>query len=92
MAKKKKTNPRRRPVSVADLNRAKKEALDLAAVLAIGIAAMSAHDAFGFGPARIETLVINMLAKYGDFEDGFFSPEDAREWLKDYAGIDIEER
>lgn len=92
MAKKKRTNPRRVPATMADVQKAKKQAVHDAFMINVLFAAMSAHDVFDFGPARIERLVLNMLRKLNDWDEGLFDIEDACEWFESYTGMRLEER
>ncbi|MEE0433896.1 MAG: hypothetical protein UDB11_00620 [Peptococcaceae bacterium] len=95
MAKKKKTNPRRVPATMADVQKSIREAMAKASkdlsIAAIVFAAMSLHDVFDFGPARIERFVVNMLQKFRDWDAGLFEIEDALEWFEDYTGMKLEE-
>lgn len=93
--KKKKTNPRRKPMSVADVKKTMREAMAKASrdlsIAAIVFAAMSLHDVFGFGPERIERFVLNMLQKFRDWDAGLFEIDDALEWYESYTGMRIQE-
>ena len=93
--KKKKTNPRRKPMSVADVKKTMREAMAKASrdlsIAAIVFSAMSLHDVFGFGPERIERFVLNMLQKFRDWDAGLFEIDDALEWFESYTGMRIQE-
>lgn len=93
--KKKKTNPRRKSMSVADVKKTMREAMAKASrdlsIAAIVFAAMSLHDVFGFGPERIERFVLNMLQKFRDWDAGLFEIDDALEWFESYTGMRIQE-
>lgn len=90
MAKKKRrVNPRRRVMTQAEVNRAKKDVLKYANISSLIIAMMAAHDAFGFGPIRLSRLMGRMIDIYRDYDQDLFTLEEAREWLKDYAKLDV---
>lgn len=90
MAKKKRrVNPRRRVMTQAEVNRAKKDVLKYANISSLVIAMMAAHDAFGFGPIRLERLMERMILLYKDYDQDLFTLEEARIWLKDYAKLDV---
>ena len=90
MAKKKRrVNPRRRVMTQAEVNRAKKDVLKYANISSLVIAMMAAHDAFGFGPIRLSRLMERMIDLYRDYDQDLFTLEEAREWLKDYAKLDV---
>lgn len=54
MAKKKKVNPRRRPATLADVNKAKKAAMDIAINSAWAIMFTALRDKEGFGYIRLK--------------------------------------
>ena len=89
MAKKNKTNPRKRVVTAADINKAEKKAKEQLEIITIVVAAMAAHDEFDFGPKWIERLVDNMFRKFNDWDAGYFSVKDALEWFELYTGMKI---
>lgn len=90
MAKKKRrVNPRRRVMTQAEVNRAKKNVLKYANISSLVIAMMAAHDAFGFGPIRLERLMERMILLYKDYDQDLFTLEEARQWLMDYAKLDV---
>ena len=86
---KKRTNPRRQPATKADIAKAKQAATRDAMILSIAVPLMALHDLYGFGPKRLEAVCDEMLRKYNDMEAGFFTPDEANEWLWEYAGIRI---
>lgn len=86
---KKKTNPRRQPATKADIAKAKQAATRDAMIMSIAVPLMALHDVYGFGPKRLEAVCDEMLRKYKDMEAGLFTPEDANDWLWEYAGIRI---
>lgn len=87
MAKKKKINPRRRPATVADVEKAKKEAKSFAidAVWAIFFTAL--RDKEGFGEKRLR----RVWDAVNDISDsickGYVTVNDLRHTLKEEAGI-----
>ena len=90
MAKKKRrVNPRRRVMTQAEVNRAKKNVLKYANISSLVIAMMASHDAFGFGPIRLERLMERMILLYKDYDQDLFTLEEARQWLMDYAKLDV---
>lgn len=90
MAKKKRrVNPRRRVMTQAEVNRAKKDVLKYANISSLVIAMMAAHDAFGFGPIRLSRLMERMMQLYKDYDQDLFTLEEARTWLRDYADLDV---
>ena len=93
--KRKKTNPRRVPMSMADVNKTVREAMERArrdlSVVAIVFSAMALHDEFDFGPQRLERFVVNVLHKFRDWDAGFFDVDDALEWFEEYTGMKIQE-
>ena len=89
--KTKKTNPRRKPATMADINRAMKQASRDLSIAAIVFTAMSLHDVYGFGPKRLEAFVVNVLHKFSDWDAGLFTIDDAQGWFEDYTGMKIRE-
>ena len=51
---------------------------------------MSAHDVFGFGPKRCEQLAMDMVEKFNDMDEGYFTEQDTLEWFEEYTGMKIE--
>lgn len=89
--KKKKTNPRKRVVTQADINKAQKRAFRDLSLAAIVLSAMSLHDVFDFGPERLERFIVDAVRKQNDWDAGLFEIDDALEWLESYTGIGIVE-
>lgn len=93
--RKRRTNPQKRVLTEYEIKKAieqaKQEAAHELMISSLTIAMMSAHDVFDYGPVRLERLMDDMLRKYNDLEAGLFSVEDSAEWLKDYAGIIIQD-
>lgn len=90
MTKRKRTNPRRKQATKADVDKAKKQATREAVILSLTVPLMVLHDLHGFGPKRLEAVCDEMIRKYEDLDAGFFTVDDANEWLWDYAGIKVE--
>lgn len=89
--KRKKTNPRKRVVTQADINKAQKQAFRDLSLAAIVLSAMSLHDVFDFGPERLERFIVDVVHKQNDWNAGLFEIDDALEWLESYTGIGIVE-
>lgn len=87
--KKKKTNPRKRVVTQADINKAQKQAFRDLSLAAIVLSAMSLHDVFDFGPERLERFIVDVVHKQNDWDAGLFEIDDALEWLESYSGVGI---
>lgn len=89
--KKKKTNPRKRVVTQADINKAQKQAFRDLSLAAIVLSAMSLHDVFDFGPEGLERFIVDVVHKQNDWDAGLFEIDDALEWLESYSGVSIVE-
>lgn len=88
--KRKRTNPRRKPATQADLAKVKKETERAVMIASLAIPLMAAHDVYGFGAKRLEKLLDRMLELYRDYEAGSFTMDEAKGWLEGYTGIEIE--
>ena len=92
--KKKKTNPRKKLKTQYEVEReirkAYRETLKQISIITLTIAAMSAHDVFGFGPKRCEQLAMDMVRKFNDMDEGFFTEQDTLEWFEEYTGMKID--
>lgn len=92
--KKKRTNPRKKVMSQADINKAIEQAArethKETGIMNVVVAVMSAHDVFDFGPKRCERLAVDMIRKYNDWDEDLFTAEDALEWFESYTGMKIE--
>ena len=91
MAKKKRTNPRKKPATVADVERAKRQATRDASLMPLLASAMTLHDVFGFGTERIERFVVTTVRRLNDWDAGLYSTDDALQWFEEYTGMKIEE-
>ena len=93
--KPKKTNPRKQPLTKYEVNKLINSAMEQAArelsLMAICAACMSLHDAFNFGPQRLDKFVSNVMQKFNDWDADLYTADDAKEWLEEYSGIKIEE-
>ena len=88
-AQKKKINPRRRPVTQADLDKAKKWARD-EAIETIGVITMfTLRDVFGFGEKRLRRFWNAFLSLCEDVASGQVPIEDIKGALKDEYNIDV---
>lgn len=95
MAKKKKTNPRKKNLTEAEAKAIIKKAMERAthdlSIISICVSAMCVHDVYGFGPQRIDRLITDMLNKFRDWDAGLFTADDAAQWLYEYTGIKIDD-
>lgn len=89
MSKSKKTNPRRVPVSKADLARAKQDARDLAVDTAIALFLTVLRDKEGYGPKRIRRVWDEVQELSDSIVRGYVSIDDLKSALRDEAGINI---
>lgn len=87
---KKKINPRRRPATQADVNRAKNDAASQSITYAWAIMFTSLRDKFGFGGIRLRRLwdAVNDLSD--SIARGYVKVDDLVEALRDEAGITLE--
>ena len=94
MAKKKKTNPRKRPMTQYEMDKALKlayeESVRQLSIITLTIAAMSVHDVFDVGPKRCERLVVDMIRKLTDMDEGWFTEDDSLSWFESYTGMKLE--
>lgn len=83
----KKINPRRRPVSQADVERAKSSAIDVAITVAWAIFFTVLRDKEGFDNAALQRVweEVNYLSE--SISRGFVNVNDLRRALEDEAGI-----
>lgn len=91
MAKKRKINPRKRPATQADVNKAKKLAIDAAIDVSWAISLTVLRDKWGFGRIRLHRYwdQINRLSE--EMAEGRVSVTDLMDTLREEAGIIIEE-
>ena len=85
----KKTNPRRVPVSKADLDRAKKDARELAVDTAIALFLTVLRDKEGYGPKRIRRVWDEVQELSDSVVRGYVSIDDLKAALRDEAEINI---
>lgn len=94
--KRKRTNPRRKPMTEADVKKMIKQASEQAknelTIMSLGIALMVAHDQFGFGKKRLNIMFDDMIRKFDDLHEGLFTEQDINDWMWEAAGIRLEER
>ena len=89
MAKKKRVNPHRRPVTLATVNRVKEETKDQAVSLAIALFLTVMCDKFGFDAEQLQ----KVWAEVNDLSDsvvkGYVNVQDLKEVLREEYGIEI---
>lgn len=87
----KKINPRKRPATQADVNKAKKQAIDAAIDVSWAISLTVLRDKWGFGRIRLKRYweQINKLSE--EMAEGRVSVVDLMDTLREEAGIIIEE-
>ena len=90
MGKKKRTNPRRIPATQADVNRAKREAIDQAIDVSWAISINVLRDKFGFGNIRIHRYwdEVNKLSE--EIAEKRVSVVDLMDTIRDEAGIRLQ--
>lgn len=89
MSKHKKTNPRRIPVSLAEVKRAKAEAQSVAVDTSCAMTLMVLHDKFGFGKQRLTKYweELNYLAD--SITKGYVKCPDLDQVLLEECGIKL---
>ena len=89
MAKKKRVNPHRRPVTMATVNRVKEETKDQAVSLAIALFLTVMCDKFGFDAEQLQ----RVWAEVNDLSDsvvkGYVNVQDLKQVLREEYGIEI---
>lgn len=89
MAKKKRVNPHRRPVTMATVNRVKEETKDEAVSLAIALFLTVMCDKFGFDAEQLQ----KVWAEVNDLSDsvvkGYVNVQDLKQVLREEYGIEI---
>lgn len=85
----KKTNPRRRPATQADVNKARKQATDQGVAAATAIVMFVLREKFGFGKVRLTRFwnEVNSLAE--DVSSGEVKLDDIMDVLRDEYDIEI---
>ena len=84
MAKKKKVNPRRRPATLADVNKAKKEAMDIAITSAWEILFTALRDKEGFGYVRLRRVWDEVNYISDSIDKGYIDIDDLVNELKEH--------
>lgn len=84
MAKKKKVNPRRRPATLADVNKAKKEAMDIAITFAWAILFTALRDKEGFGYVRLRRVWDEVNYISDSIDKGYIDIDDLVNELKEH--------
>lgn len=87
---KKKVNPRKKPATQADVEKAKREAVSQSVTYAWAIMFTALRDKFGWGGVRLRRLwdAVNSLSD--GIGQGYIDTEDLVETLRDEAGIILE--
>jgi hypothetical protein len=83
MAKKKKVNPRRKPATLADVNKAKKEAMDIAITSAWAILFTALRDKEGFGYIRLRRVWDEVNYLSDSIGKGYVNIDDLIEELRE---------
>lgn len=89
MAKKKRINPHRRPVTMATVNRVKEEAKDEAVSLAIALFLTVMCDKFGFDAEQLQRVWAEVNALSDSVAKGYVNVPDLKEVLRTEYGIEI---
>ena len=84
MAKKKKVNPRRRPATMADVNKAKKETMDIAITSAWAILFTALRDKEGFGYVRLRRVWDEVNYISDSIDKGYIDIDDLVNELKEH--------
>lgn len=84
---KKRVNPRRRPVSAADVEKAKRNATREAVEVAWAIMFTALRDKEGWGKVRLRRLWNEVEYLSESIRDGYVSAKDLMQALEDEAGI-----
>lgn len=87
MAKKKKTNPRKRPATVADVRRETAKAKDQAIQYAMAVFLFTMYDKEGWGRKRLRRVWDNVNDLSDSIAKGYVSIFDLTKALEDEAGI-----
>ena len=84
MAKKKKVNPRRRPATLADVNKAKKEAMNIAITSARATLFTALRDKEGFGYVRLRRVWDEVNYISDSIDKGYIDIDDLVNELKEH--------
>lgn len=88
-SKKKRINPRRLPVSKADIDKAKATAIDIAVTRAWALFFLALGDVFGFGKTRMMRLWKRINEYSEDVVSGELDVEEVIQVLNDEYGIHL---
>lgn len=88
----KKTNPRRRPASRADVEKAKRMAIDIAVTRAWALFFLALGDTYGFGKKRMTKLWQKVEELSRDVISGDLDIDEVIKVLHDEYGIKLEDR
>ncbi len=86
---KKKTNPRKRPATHADIQKAKKEATSEAISFAWAILFTALHDKEGWGKVRLQRLWKEIEELSDSIAKGYVSVTDLKHTLKEEMGVEL---
>jgi len=89
MAKKKRVNPHRRPVTMATVNRVKEETKDEAVSLAIALFLTVMCDKFGFDAEQLQKVWAEVNSLSDSVVKGYVNVPDLKEVLRTEYGIEI---
>lgn len=87
MGRTKKVNPRRKPATQADVNRAKQSATETAITAAWAIFFSALRDKEGFGPKRLHRVWDEVNNISDSIEKGYITVTDLQRALLEEAGI-----
>lgn len=88
---KKRINPRRRPATVADVEKAKKQAQSFAIEATWAIFFTALRDKEGFGEKRLRRVWGEVNAISDSIKKGYVKISDLQQTLKEEAGIVLED-
>ena len=89
--KKKRVNPNRRPATLADINKAKKEAKNMAVEIAWSIFFTVLRDKEGYTQADLRRVWDEVEYLSDSITSGYCSVKDLRSILHEEAGIDLKD-
>lgn len=89
MAKKKKVNPRRQPVSKATIRKVASEAKDEAVGLAIAMFLTTLCDKFGYDAEKLKAVWDAVNALSDSVVKGYVDVDDLKQVLREEYGIEI---
>lgn len=89
--KKKRVNPYRRPATLADINKAKKEAKNMAVEIAWSIFFTVLRDKEGYTQADLRRVWDEVEYLSDSITSGYCSVKDLRSILHEEAGIDLKD-